>query len=1478
METGCLKSDSPVKAILIVERSVSMEILIDILGNAAYDIIKNKIVQVFGKSDNNRNTKLIHAINKAAKRFFDRYGDLFGTPSSSFLAHEENWTLILESIYYGKEKLNVDAFKIQGLGIDEVCHKLAIRDFINLLEEEMHDDWELDKILTEKEHINETKKLIGQVTGIEKVIKDLKNLIKSPDDIEVKAIFDRLKDEFNESICPGLIGGTLIHRSETDQCLSAIDENRLIILYGAAGYGKSGVLYELGKKLDEKGIVWLPLRLDRRPPEKNAKQYGIDMGLPCSPVISLARFAGEKPSVLFLDQLDAIRWTSRHSANALDVCKELIREILVLRYGGKNISVVISCRTFDLEHDPEIKGWLGNIKVRDFVKIHVGKLSEPEVRRIIGDAFDRMTVRQKEILLNPQNLSMWYELNKYNKMPLFRSATELMRRFWEYRRFQLENAGVTSEGINKVLGSLVEWLEENGKISAPDRVISHCSITAVNAFKSFGIIQEQNNRISFCHQSYLDFLIAERLLNDIDNGESIITWLGVKEKQTLFRREQLRQALTMLFEESPNRFLEAIKQILLSDNIRFHLKHLVLELLGHMKEDSLIADFLMSLLEDKYWKPHLLETVFYGNVFFVKCLIRKGIISNWLNSEDPQIINQGLWLLRSISEKAPDEVVELLEPFVDQGSDWQNRIRETICLDISNDSDRMFELRLRLVKRGIMPVFIDWKSLGRKYPLRALKLIETILSTIDLKQMEDNDDWDYKSSKWEEFNPEELTSLYSAAQMHPEETWEYLMPHVERLTCFQNAESNWEIERWQRNWLDKGSYKIVRVVVDLLIKAGEKLAEEKPQRLLKMAEKVQNSKSRVTQSILIEVYAKLPTEFSDVAIKWLLDNPKRLALGDRHIEEEWLPAKRLIETHSPLCSEELFRELENKILYYHEPDEREWAKYCLERRKKGYIYHYWGMAQYFLLPALAKERVNKKTLDLIRVLNRKFVGYFDRSIVSGGWIGSPLDKNLDRISDKAWLGIINNKTIPCHDGRFEQVSSNYAVESSIFQFSRSLHQIAKRYPERFGRLALAFPEDVHPYYVEAILDAVAQNKPDANEYKDNWKPASVNTVYAVVDRFMNFEDRETARSYCWLIGNRSSEFWPDKALDRLIDLAISHPDPISGKLNLYTPGKTIENESVDSLFQNTINCVRGVAAKAIGELLWNQPELFNKLRPAIESLVKDHHPVVRMAAIYTLVPIINIDREQAVKWFVEASSLDLRIPASYFAIKFFQYTIRDYYKNLSPIIKSMIGSENEEVLKQGSQLVTAFFIFYGFFGEEYSLCLNGKPLQRAGVAKVAADLIGNKKYSQKCREILSQLINDTDRDVMKEVSSMFRHKDFDLAENIPLAIQFAYSKAFSENPYSLFSCLEEFKDSLLSFSEVILEICNAISSTFLEETRTFQSRLGFVVHKISPLLLRLYEQAQDTDMEIANKCLDAWDVLFERRVGMTRELTKAIEK
>lgn len=41
--------------------------------------------------------------------------------------------------------------------------------------------------------------------------------------------------------------------------------------------------------------------------------------------------------------------------------------------------------------------------------------------------------------------------------------------------------------------------------------------------------------------------------------------------------------------------------------------------------------------------------------------------------------------------------------------------------------------------------------------------------------------------------------------------------------------------------------------------------------------------------------------------------------------------------------------------------------------------------------------------------------------------------------------------------------------------------------------------------------------------------------------------------------------------------------------------------------------------------------------------------------------------------------------------------------------------------------------------------------------------------------------------------------------------------------------------------------------------------------------MRLYEQAEEAgDSQIVNRCLDAWDTMFERRVGVVHELARAI--
>ncbi|MBW2087357.1 MAG: hypothetical protein JRI54_15255, partial [Deltaproteobacteria bacterium] len=326
---------------------------------------------------------------------------------------------------------------------------------------------------------------------------------------------EELQKQFSDSIQPGLIDGTVIPRVETSRVIQSISNGQDVVVHGAAGYGKSGVLYELTEYLYQQNIPYLPIRLDRRIPDKNAKQFGEDLGLPESPAYALAGLTADRKCVLILDQLDAIRWTAAHSSSAMDVCKELLRQVRSLRRTGKNIIIVFACRTFDMKNDPEIKNLLDDSGGQGIAKIPVKEFSDDQLKEIIGPDINALTNAQKRILSCPQNLAIWLELRNEGVTPGFHSATELMGRFWENRRRLLEEQAKISAGqMDAFLAPLLDYMENNGEISAPASMVTKAP-TVRDAFVSFGILQLGAGRISFCHQRYLDYLIAERLLQII---------------------------------------------------------------------------------------------------------------------------------------------------------------------------------------------------------------------------------------------------------------------------------------------------------------------------------------------------------------------------------------------------------------------------------------------------------------------------------------------------------------------------------------------------------------------------------------------------------------------------------------------------------------------------------------------------------------------------------------------------------------------------------------------------------------------------------------------------------------------------------------------------------------------------------------------------------------------------------------------------
>ncbi|MEW5734105.1 MAG: hypothetical protein AB1921_04575 [Thermodesulfobacteriota bacterium] len=1284
--------------------------------------------------------------------------------------------------------------------------------------------------------------------------------------------------QFCESIHRGLINGRIIPRSETAEIIEHIASNKDIVVHGAAGFGKSGVLYELAEYLSRQNIPFLPVRLDRRVPERTAKHFGEAMGLPDSPAYSLASVAAGRKCVLILDQLDSIRWTSAHSGAAMDVCKELVRQVRSLRREGREIVLVFACRTFDLEHDQEIKNLLAGGKDHNFIEISVKAFSEEQLKAVLGNDYAYLPDSQKRILSCPQNLSIWMDLRECGTPPVFRTATELMRRYWENHRRIFEN-------LDRFLQPIVDYMEREGEVSAP-AVIAGNNPALRDRLISNGILQESSGRICFSHQRYLDYLIAERLLARIVREESsVLSWLGPKGNQSLFRREQLRQVLSMLAEQSPKDYFDNIKQILESSEVRFHIKHLVLELTGQLIElNDNIEGYFIKLLDDIYWRDHIIETVFIGNPLWISCLLKNGIISKWLYSGEEQDINRALWLLCWVIEAIPGKVAEVLEPLIELGEGWPERILSTLGWNMADDSEKMFELRLKLSSLGYISNFVDWKSLCNKHPMRAITLIEVVLSTWKIN---DDHDKDGQKSRMERWYGGDVQALEAVVRRYPIQAWDHLMPQIERMTNFKTHPYDPKLERWQdyRSYLQETD--IARGVVDLVMVAGQTMACEQPDELIARVRQLEGSHSTVVQEIIISAYSRLSATHADEGVAWLLGDTTRFRLGSGLSKPEWMPAVRLIKGLSPLCSVKLFRHLEQAIIHYHDPEERTIAKYRLKRRKEGIFDHYWGQTQFVLLPALDSGRIERTTADLIQVLERKFERYpktafLKASVGSGGLVVSKIDKNLEKISDRAWINIANSSNITENGTRpWIQVDPNHVEETSVHTFARSLARIATRFPERFAKLALQFPDDVHPEYISAIIDGCRKSQPGTElpqEERDSWRPAYLETIEKVLKKCPNEDDEEIAMSFCRLIEERSEESWSAETVTRLVRYARYHPDPRAGKLNIYCDQSSTV-ASVATLFQNTLNCVRAVAASAIGKLLWTQNDIFELVRPGIEALIQDPHPVVRMAAIKAIEPVMNIDKNLAVEWFCITCKDDLRVAASQRALRLYNYLMPSNIIQIGNIVRQMVDCPLHDVSLEGAKEIATRWLFHGLFEDEFAKCRTGTLSQRKGVSCVAAYFISDHKYSKQCRELLICLINDPEKEVREEVNYMLRSDIlFTDPVNKDLLKKYIESLSFRDNPEDLIHLLESFDGSLYPIAWAIFLICEQFSTTMIDRANEM-GRYSTRVSEMSSILLRLYEQAtREENLPIANQCLDIWDMLFENRAGRVIELSRSIDK
>ena len=1127
---------------------------------------------------------------------------------------------------------------------------------------------------------------------------------------------NELHRQFDASMRRYLAGGRLIPREETKTLLKWLDNpesDRLCLLHGRAGAGKSGTLLELVEELVRRGIPYLPLRLDRQTPQGNLRLYGDTLGLPESPVACLRALAGDRPAVLILDQLDALRWTSSHAASALSICEELVRQAMATR----NVRILVTSRSFDIEHDPQLKAWR---KSQRMTSVVVSQLSEPVVQEFViacGQDFARMTARERGLLRSIQNLTMWSEIIIKSDLPRFGTAIELTKQFWQSRRKELEERGVPGPDVQGVLDTLSGFMDRHGQLFAPERLIEKWP-RASSAFQSLNVILIEAGRVSFCHQAYFDYLVAVTLLSTIDSGSgSVLTWLGERTRQSLFRREQLRLVLAFMRDETPSRFLKTLNDLVADDRVRFHLKHLALQVLGQINEPcSAEIDFAISLLSDVKWRPHILWQLVHADRTWFISLNERGLWREWLSSPNDDLVNAALWAIHFANSTCGDQVAALLKPYVNVTDEWSRRCLEYLPHDPAVESDELFNIRLELARHGHCHEWFNWAACATRRPRGFLELLVVHIEIARKRLWSDSLD-EKRSTKFLESmrrsREEKCDDILAVGVNDSEAVWEVLFPVIEQ---FALTIRQLKLKSRKERLRNSGTSNYRRfpsfpsVLITLLVTAGRALFKKGPDDFFRRLERMEHKGSRIIDRIILLSFLHGPATHADPVLFWLMKSKSRFRLGTRRSRSQWEPARRLILQFAGSCSDDVCKQLEDLILSHHDPDEWESIRWKAEQSKSEWdrTITKVGQTQFHLLSALPDLRKSETAKGLEGVLQRKFAGqsqylWPQERGVKVGCLGSSIPRDrLSKISDKAWLKIITHDP-PKRRAFAREWPDGGFRESSAEMFARDLETVTHRDPCRFARLAMQIPPTANPVFLRHIFSGIQHNSPPndmSEDEKKAWNPATADQIENVIRHSGGDSIRAShAITYCRLISQRANANWSIEAVQHVVDIATTHPQPRVGE-SIVSTGK---RDSVEMLEADAINVARGVAADTVKRLLWSQPDRLSFLESAIDGLVTDFHPAVRVAATGVCLAVLNIDKDKAVSWYLNACTQnDDRVLACRESRRFLAYAAWTHLTSVTPILRRMVKSELPEVQKWGAVHATAIRFIHNCLHDEFN--------------------------------------------------------------------------------------------------------------------------------------------------------------------------------
>ena len=1260
-------------------------------------------------------------------------------------------------------------------------------------------------------------------------------------------------EAYLDTYTPFGVGGQTISRSQTDVLIDdllSINGHDLILLTGAAGSGKSGIVRSVIQNLQSENIPHLAFRIDQHLSCETKNELGDQLiGRAESPVSSLKGTFPDRNSVLLIDQVDAISEVAGRDGRVKEVVLQLIKDAV----NFEGVKVVVVCRTFDLDSDPRLK----RLKKNDRTKqIEVPLLIwEEEVSPLLknkGFIVSKFKKLQRQILQVPINLAVFLEIDEPDIS--FRSPFNLYKQLLEKKQTKfLKNRNV-SWSLTEPLKKMAEWMSNRQKLSAPEEILDNYP-NSIKLLTSESLIVSSRGQINFFHESFFDYIYARTFINI---EKSLLTLL-LSDEQYLFRRTQVRQILETLRQVDPDRYIRELSDVLLSNDIRFHIKTAICQWLNTVDEPTKEEFEIISNLDDgiEDYNQLFRRAILSHSNWFV-FLNKSGWIQKQLESESADKKNAILRWLNTTANDYTSETAQLLRNWWNRSEENGSRILNWFSyIDNPNSPEKLIKLFKDINSTHPASIFkkkfdsIDlilhsWSNVSPENTARVLKVII--------------ESWFNVNSEGVPFSREEnfIIRKHSLDTLFKKSPEAFLNGATDGLIKSIDRVVNGSVEDFSKYEFNRRTYSGSTHGFDHFIglyrSALKQVAKENPKIAANYLDQLDAEMHECLMHIHLEVIQENPQEFGN--------RLSQLIQFDSVYDAGWNGAKWYSFAHTckkviPYLDSTEKKMIELSILNYN--PEIDFAQQSLKTiselgEEKSYtkkrnivprLLNSSGYRQWCILETIGEELLSVRAKNRLEQLRRKFPNEEVKEPThrAAGFVQSPISQeHCEKMNDQQWLSAINR-----YDGNNSRNLSKDFLKGDARELAGQLKVATENDPKRFSALSLRIPYEANNAYLEHILMGLREAD----------SPPSKSLIQ-IIEYAHHHPDRPFGREITRIIEKHPSIAKNSKILDIILWYALEGDD--EEHTNITSDNKS-GKITIDSLLKETgthyfrgINTIRGRAWEALASVLWKLDDKTEIIWTELDRAISVENKIsVRCCMMTTLVPLFNADKERFKKSIQDLITLPNIKDSPRDVLQLYPLITRNgiylfgfifhWIPDLARVLVNKLLNCGEEKI----ELIGAYLIYVqSFRKEEYIEEANQLASRdinhRSLLTEVTVDAIKWAGNLDRVERLLKQFFYDDDSQVREQVSKVFHNISDTKNEMIEeIALDFVESPSFTENPspfiYSLESMIFDVQNLVIEASQKIIEV--------IKEEKELNAYKGDKdMHKLQDLLKREYSSSE----------------------------------